>query len=250
MHKFNTSSVFHFYTLRLTTWIWSSPSTEGLKFKSPSKWNSYEGFNLEAWTLHNCMVLDIVQVFTRSQPFYFNSVNSFQKWQNLSSPATNYAHTGKRYQEFVCCSSLCSLNAVIQFTTGMSRDGIPTLTCQLLLDTICTGIASNQRKQLNSEIWAQETCCKNSPRLMSWHVRNAISLSKHNRYTMELEIIVTLFSQTNLLISNQSQKGNIITASTSLIGCRIALMNQHCSTIATTSSWSSKVQHHFDMVCT
>ena len=47
MHKFNVSLVFHFYVLRLTSWIWTNPSTEGLKFESPSKWNSYAGFNLE-----------------------------------------------------------------------------------------------------------------------------------------------------------------------------------------------------------
>ena len=47
MHKLNMSFVFHFYILRLTTWIWTNPSIERLKFESPSKWNSYEGFNLE-----------------------------------------------------------------------------------------------------------------------------------------------------------------------------------------------------------
>ena len=41
------SLVFHFYILGLTSWIQTNPSTEGLKFESPSKWNSYEGFNLE-----------------------------------------------------------------------------------------------------------------------------------------------------------------------------------------------------------
>ena len=47
MHKSNASFVFHFYILELTSWIWTSPSTKGLKFASPSKWNSYKGFNLE-----------------------------------------------------------------------------------------------------------------------------------------------------------------------------------------------------------
>ena len=47
MHKFNMSFVFHFYILGLTSWIWTNLSIEGLKFESPSKWNSYEGFNLE-----------------------------------------------------------------------------------------------------------------------------------------------------------------------------------------------------------
>ena len=41
------SFVFHFYIPGLTSWIWTNPSTEELKFESPSKWNSYEGFNLE-----------------------------------------------------------------------------------------------------------------------------------------------------------------------------------------------------------
>ena len=50
MHKFNMSFVFRFYILRLTSWIWTDRSTEGLKLESPSKWNSYEGFNLEHCT--------------------------------------------------------------------------------------------------------------------------------------------------------------------------------------------------------
>ena len=41
------SFVVHFYILGLTSWIWTNPSTEDLGFESPSKWNSYEGFNLE-----------------------------------------------------------------------------------------------------------------------------------------------------------------------------------------------------------
>ena len=47
MRKFSMSFVFHFYILGLTSWIWTNPSTERLKFESASKWSSYEGFNLE-----------------------------------------------------------------------------------------------------------------------------------------------------------------------------------------------------------
>ena len=47
MHKFNMSFVFHFCILGLKSWIWTNSSTERLKYESPSKWNSYEGFNLE-----------------------------------------------------------------------------------------------------------------------------------------------------------------------------------------------------------
>ena len=49
MRKFSTSVVCHFYIHGLTSWIWTNPSTKGLKFESPSKWNAYEGFNLEHW---------------------------------------------------------------------------------------------------------------------------------------------------------------------------------------------------------
>jgi hypothetical protein len=48
-HRFHMNFVCHFYILRLTSWIWTSASTEGLKFESPSKWNTYKGFNLEHW---------------------------------------------------------------------------------------------------------------------------------------------------------------------------------------------------------
>jgi hypothetical protein len=50
MHKFNMRFVFHFYILELTAWIRTNCSSGGLKFENPSKWNSYEGFNLEHWT--------------------------------------------------------------------------------------------------------------------------------------------------------------------------------------------------------
>jgi hypothetical protein len=50
MHKCYMSYVFHFYILGLMSWIWTNPSIERLKFENPSKWNWYEGFNLEHWT--------------------------------------------------------------------------------------------------------------------------------------------------------------------------------------------------------
>ena len=49
MHKFNMNFIFHFYILGLTSWIWTNRSTKELKFESPSKWDSYEGFNLDHW---------------------------------------------------------------------------------------------------------------------------------------------------------------------------------------------------------
>ena len=58
MHQFTVSFVSHFYILRLTSWIWTSPSTQRLKFESPSNWNSYEGFDLEhCWGVtKHCMM--------------------------------------------------------------------------------------------------------------------------------------------------------------------------------------------------
>ena len=50
MSKFSMSFAFHFYILGLTPWIWTSPSTEALKFESPSNWNSYEDFNFDHCT--------------------------------------------------------------------------------------------------------------------------------------------------------------------------------------------------------
>ena len=41
------SFVFHLYILGLTAWIWTNLSIGGLKFENPSKWNSYEGLNLD-----------------------------------------------------------------------------------------------------------------------------------------------------------------------------------------------------------
>ena len=46
--------------------IWNNPSTETLKFKSPSKWNSYEDFNLEHWRIYTKVTLG----------FWFYTLNS------------------------------------------------------------------------------------------------------------------------------------------------------------------------------
>ena len=54
MHKFNVSFVFHFYILRLTSWIWANPSTEILEFENPSKWNSYEHWAPSPFGPVNC----------------------------------------------------------------------------------------------------------------------------------------------------------------------------------------------------
>jgi hypothetical protein len=60
--KYSTSLIwvflFHFDILRLTFWSWTNPSTEGLEFESPSKWNSYEGFDLE----HCIRVVSIMRI--------------------------------------------------------------------------------------------------------------------------------------------------------------------------------------------
>ena len=47
MHKFNMSFIFHNYIPKSTSWIWINPSKTRPKFKSLSKWSSYESFNLE-----------------------------------------------------------------------------------------------------------------------------------------------------------------------------------------------------------
>ena len=68
MYKFNTSLVFHFCILRLTSWIWTNASTEQVKLESPSKWNSNEGFDLERWREYICWLkLTITSIFERGQ---------------------------------------------------------------------------------------------------------------------------------------------------------------------------------------
>ena len=49
MYKSNTSFAFRFHILGLTCWIWTNHSIKTLKFDSPSKWHSNEGFKLEHW---------------------------------------------------------------------------------------------------------------------------------------------------------------------------------------------------------
>jgi hypothetical protein len=89
MYKFNMSFVFHIYILGSMSWIWTSPSTERLKFESPSKWNSYEGFNLEQWW-HICLLArgpaDIAQDWSLQCPSKYTSPkttlqNATPKWK-------------------------------------------------------------------------------------------------------------------------------------------------------------------------
>ena len=44
---------------------WTGPSTEALSFKSPSKWNSYEGFNLE-----HCRPVFNIEAFNALQTWF------------------------------------------------------------------------------------------------------------------------------------------------------------------------------------
>ena len=53
MRKFNMNFVFHFYILGLMSWIWTDPSTEGLKFVSPSKMKLIWG--LQSWPLETSL---------------------------------------------------------------------------------------------------------------------------------------------------------------------------------------------------
>ena len=63
MQKFKMNFVFHFYILGLTSWIWINPSIEELRIETPSKWNSYEGFNLKhylAWFFYFLFFFDSI----------------------------------------------------------------------------------------------------------------------------------------------------------------------------------------------
>jgi hypothetical protein len=84
MHTFNMSIVFYFYILRFTSWIWTNPSIEELKFESPSKWNSYEGFNLEHW----CHPWSLVPNVSSLAPYYNNN-NYYYYIQKAEKPMPN-----------------------------------------------------------------------------------------------------------------------------------------------------------------
>ena len=61
MHTFNTKNYISFQYPWIDVLDLSQPfnSIEGLQFKSPSKWNSYEDFNLQHW-------MEIREIVTRS----------------------------------------------------------------------------------------------------------------------------------------------------------------------------------------
>lgn len=54
---------FDFYNLRLTPWIWTSPSNKGLKFESPSKSNPYEASIIEDSNLEHCLGPHVIRPF-------------------------------------------------------------------------------------------------------------------------------------------------------------------------------------------
>ena len=97
MHKFNMRFIFHFYILGLMSWIWTSPSTKGLKFESPSKWNSYEGFNIEHSRCHlyytycfewcdlgpfTCCCYNFILILNFVHFCYQDMVTSYKIWVN------------------------------------------------------------------------------------------------------------------------------------------------------------------------
>ena len=85
MHQFNTSFVFHFYILGSTSWIRTSLSTQGLKFESPSKWNSYESFNLEHWSKSIRLHVAIFWIFLIDLGYICSHSGRFSPYINLGN---------------------------------------------------------------------------------------------------------------------------------------------------------------------
>ena len=118
MHEFNMSFTFHCYILGLTSWIWSGLATKGLKFESPSKWNSYESFNLEHWR-------------PPPHPTYPNLVHAAR--EEFSAVCEKNCHCGRYRCCLVCfsCSSASTNYFFIQMKLmlqwqlydGVSMDG-------------------------------------------------------------------------------------------------------------------------------
>ena len=75
------SFLFHFYILRLTSWIWTNPAIEGLEYESPLQWNAYEGFNLEHWMPCACVCVRALPCWS----WRWDSVCKLQKaWATLA----------------------------------------------------------------------------------------------------------------------------------------------------------------------
>jgi hypothetical protein len=88
------SIVFPFYILGLTPWIWTNPSIERLEFESPSKWNSYEGFNLQHCTRPCSINIVIFHVIAPHTPCFQESTCAFPSTTCTicmgASPKRNY----------------------------------------------------------------------------------------------------------------------------------------------------------------
>ena len=126
MHKFNMSFVFHFYILGLTSWIWTSPSTERLKFESPSKWNSYESFNLEHWSNRWPFLLNDILAPSMANPcgiWMIMSItplllrfSSYHLWEPILQLSVTCIWSGKRILVFCLISPSLSV-AHCQFSS-------------------------------------------------------------------------------------------------------------------------------------
>jgi hypothetical protein len=130
MHKLNTSFVLHFYILRSTSWIWTNPSTDAMKFEiEPFKMKLVRG--LQSWTLHHpvsgsgvvltlptdhqCMQWELKLNNTISTTFLFHG-NPHLSWRNpriarlrLQSPSllSEMMHGMQFFR--TCAALLCSM---------------------------------------------------------------------------------------------------------------------------------------------
>ena len=149
MHKFNMSFVSPFCILRLPSWIWPNPSTGGLKFESLSKWNPYEGFNLEHKMKGN----------GDSDPDDERNRNTY----------TSQTHSGSGISKFVNSKEL----SIYYFNQSFGRELMVVLGCKLFMFSKFSVHAWSWCV----EVWTKNICI-GSLGHCSWHVEMSATLNK------------------------------------------------------------------------
>ena len=79
------------------SWIWTNPSPERLKVESPSKWHSYEGFNLD-----HCLWVMPLRLPWAAVPFLYLSHSQIEEPEAVNmatnargTPTVSYIHVNR-----------------------------------------------------------------------------------------------------------------------------------------------------------
>ena len=129
MHKCNMSFIFHFYTLGLTCWIWTNPSTETLKFESPSNETQMRNSILNT-------DIDIFRFFSIKLDIFpklsYNCLVKFLEVLNFFSNSIGSTATSSRFSPFLArklVGKILTKKKLLPWCTGSKCVSGPCMCC-------------------------------------------------------------------------------------------------------------------------